>query len=284
MTAASTTRRARAKVNLLLRVVGRRDDGYHELFTLFDRISLADTLTVERAESCSIECDDPALAGDDNLALRAARLVCEHTQSPGFHLTLSKQIPIAAGLGGGSSDAAAALEACNALASTPLPGSRLHTLARELGADVPFFLGSRMAIGTGVGDVLIEVPDPPELHYVLLWPRFPVSTAEIFAAWTGSASANPIPTVENVLESLRLSGIGGVCDLMGNDLEPVVSALHPEIEAMKAALKDAGALQTSLSGSGGTVFGLFRRDAQARNAYDGLVRDGRWDVFLACGQ
>lgn len=277
--------RARAKVNLLLRVTRRRDDGYHELLTVFDRISLADELEVDLADEVRVECNVHALEGRSNLAWRAAEKVCAATGAAGLAVRLTKNIPVAAGLGGGSADAAAVLRAGNELTGCRLDEARLRELARELGADVPFFLGGRMAVATGVGDQLTPVSTPPPAHYVLLHPGKPVSTAEVFGSFSAPRGAPPLPSVESVLKTASSGDLERLVGLVYNDLESTALALHPEIRPLRQALEASGALAVALSGSGGTVFGLFGEDEAARNAYDELMRSGhRWTAYRAHGE
>jgi 4-diphosphocytidyl-2-C-methyl-D-erythritol kinase len=171
-----------AKVNLYLRVVGRRPDGYHELVTVMQPLTLADVLTVILAgQDISLECDHPELPpGEENLVWRAARqFQAETGQKPGVRLTLRKRIPVAAGLGGGSSDAAGTLWALNELAGKPLEPARLHRLAGRLGADVPFFLRRAPAVGRGTGTQLSAVTLLP-YWYLLLNPGVPLSTRWVY--------------------------------------------------------------------------------------------------------
>ena len=175
---------APAKLNLGLAVVGRRTDGYHKLVTLMVSLRLADTVRVEPARAFSLACDHPALAGDDNLVLRAARALQSAVgEQRAAHITLSKRIPIAAGLGGGSSDAAATLVALDALWGTNVPDDMLLRLAHELGADVPFALYGGAMVARGIGDLLTPAP-VPDVWLALVTPRviIPRKTAALYEA------------------------------------------------------------------------------------------------------
>ena len=274
---------ARAKVNLHLRVVGKRPDGYHDLVTLFDRISLADRLVLREAESgVQLTCDGPVPSGPENLAWRAAAAALEAAQSTrGVSLELTKGVPAGAGLGGGSADCAAALVGTDRLLGLGLGEKKLLSLGRALGADVPFFVKGLvenrdrfMAIGRGVGEVLEEIPSPPPLVYVLINPGFEVSTASVFRdgrfpLTPPGATGEIVPRgIDGVVPQTRED----VLSLLRNDLEAVTVARHPEVGAHLRDLLSAGALAARMSGSGPTVFGLFATVGEAQRARDELER------------
>lgn len=249
-----------AKVNLYLRVVGRRPDGYHELVTVMQPLTLADALTVTLAgEGITLKCDRPELPqGEENLVWRAARQFQEETGlTMGVRLNLSKRIPVAAGLGGGSSDAAGALLALNELTGKPLSQDRLHRLASRLGADVPFFLGRGPAVGRGTGTQLSAVTLLP-YWYLLVNPGVPLSTRWVY-------------------ENLDLAGLSGPPATeawdpehpetwVRNDLGTVAVKRFPELAQLLAGLGDAGAWCQGISGSGPTLFGLFPTREAAQQA------------------
>ncbi len=271
---------APAKVNLHLAVLGRRPDGYHELATLMQPLELGDELYLDdQAEGLVFTCSDPALARD-NLVERAARLWFEAAgRRPRAALHLEKRVPVAAGLGGGSSDAAAALVGLNALHGGLLPQERLAELALELGADVPFFLAGVTGWCTGVGEKVEPWPDFPLLDYVLVNPGFPVSTARIYAdwdlAWTNQPAVNTIyrpPKAE--------APLGG---LLRNDLEAVTKRAFPQLGDIQRALQEAGALGTLMSGSGPTVFGVFPDREAAAKAAECLAAHQQWWVCACRG-
>lgn len=252
--------RCPAKVNLYLRVVGRRPDGYHEIVTVMQPLTLADILTVTLAGAgISLRCDRPDLpTGADNLVWRAARQFQEETGlAPGVSLSLSKRIPVAAGLGGGSSDAAGALLALNELAGKPLPPGDLHRLASRLGADVPFFLAREPAVGRGTGTRLSPVTLLP-YWYLLVNPGVPLSTRWVY-------------------DNLDLAGLQGPPAAeawdpehpetwVRNDLGTVALKRFPELAELLAGLHDAGAWCQGISGSGPTLFGLFSTREAAHEA------------------
>lgn len=240
-----------AKVNLYLRVVGRRPDGYHEVVTVMQPLSLADVLTVDLAgEGIQLMCDQPELPqGEENLVWRAARRFQEETGQPGgVRLRLSKKIPVAAGLGGGSSDAAGTLLALNALTGKPLADSRLHHLAGRLGADVPFFLRREPAVGRGIGTELSPVTLPP-YWYLLVNPGVPLSTRWVYEHLDPAGLPGP-PATETWDPEHPEAWVR-------NDLETVALKRFPELAGILESLKISGAWTQGMSGSGPTLFGLF---------------------------
>jgi 4-diphosphocytidyl-2-C-methyl-D-erythritol kinase len=259
---------APAKLNLYLRVLGCRPDGYHELETVFERIDLADELTLEPARAgLSLTCDDPSLTcGPANLILKAARLLRDATGCrQGARIRLRKRIPIAAGLGGGSSDAAATLRGLNRLWGLGLSRAALTPLATELGADVPFFLaGSACALGRGRGDVCRPLPLRRVLHHVLVVPDAQLSTREVFqgGAWRLTA-AKPSSTM--VLHALRNGSLSELAEGLWNDLEPEAIRRCPRISLIQSTLRRLGCLAVRVSGSGPSVYGLCRDRAQAQH-------------------
>jgi 4-diphosphocytidyl-2-C-methyl-D-erythritol kinase len=265
---------APAKINLCLHVQGRFDNGYHDLAMLMQRVSLFDELEIELAGDgkLSFACQDVPLAENEvNLALRAARLLFEHVGSDlGATITLKKNIPIAAGLGGGSSDAATVLLGLNLLAGFGLTRRELMALGGKLGADVPFFILEQSAWATGIGDVLDPVPDLPTLNYVLVNPGLPVSTAWVYQ---NLRLTSPVD-VAKLREFPRTAK--GLVRLLHNDLERVSIARYPLIDEIKQALIGCGALGALMSGSGATVFGLFAEMSQAEKVAADLTHEFGW--------
>jgi 4-diphosphocytidyl-2-C-methyl-D-erythritol kinase len=249
-----------AKVNLYLRVVGRRPDGYHEVVTVMQPLSLADELTAAPGgRGISLECDHPDLPrGEANLVWQAALKFGEATgQRLRVRFRLRKRIPLAAGLGGGSSDGAGALLALNALYGKPLPPARLHELAGLLGADVPFFLGRGPAVGRGIGTQLSPVSLPPYC-YLLLNPGLPLSTRWVYENLDlGQLTAGPERDTWNSEQPEQW---------VVNDLATVACERFPELKDLLGRLQQLGARAQGLSGSGPTVFGLFPTLEAARDA------------------
>jgi len=253
--------RACAKINLFLRVTGRRVDGYHELDSVFLPLSLADEIRLEiRAAdepSVSVNCNLPELSrSKDNLAARAARsFMSEFDLVAGVSIDLKKHIPIGAGLGGGSSDAATVL--CMMAAAAQLTddeaAGRLRRIALTLGADVPFFLDPLPSRVTGIGERIETIEGVPPMPIVIAVPPFEVSTAAIFralepAGWSGAAR-------NEHLEAILRGEISP--EFLVNDLAAVAIAQFPEIRRLKGLLEDSGARAAQMSGSGGAVFGVF---------------------------
>ncbi len=244
--------RAFAKINLELRVVGVRPDGYHELRTIFQSIALHDTLSfIQTSGAFRIECDDPACPSDRaNLIWRAAervwRAAGRRGAVRGVSVRLVKRIPMQAGLGGGSSDAAATLRTLAALWGVRVTDGDLERIAADLGADVPYFLEGGTVLGLDRGDRLFPLVDIPEAWVVVVVPDFGVSTGEAFAWWDQETARRPRAAT--------------------NDLERPVGRRHPIIARLIRALGRAGAARAGLSGSGSAVFGLFPRRADAGRA------------------
>ncbi len=272
-------RRAFAKINLDLRVVGVRPDRYHELRTTFQSIALADALTfTHKAGPFHILCDDPGCPTDRrNLVWRAAELVWKAARRRGTPrdavVTIAKRIPMQAGLGGGSSDAAAALQALAALWRVTLTRDRRQQMAAAIGADVPYFLSGGTALGVSRGDRLSPLADIPRAWVVLVVPGFGVSTKDAFGWWDEHGH------VGLVAQMGRVGRKRGLRKRYSNDLERVVAKCHPLISRLVAALGHAGAFHASLSGSGSAVFGLFRRRVEAERAARTLAGRRR-QVFL----
>lgn len=250
--------RSAAKVNLALKVLDRRPDGYHELDTVFQTIDLWDTLEVGPAPDLTLRCDAAGVPTDrSNLVLRAAELVRSAGRcSDGAELILDKGIPVQAGLGGGSSDAAAALVLCRDYWGIDLPDAALYELAVELGADVPFFLTGGTARGRGRGDRIESLPPLREAALLLGVPPFGIATAGVFGQ-----VAERLTLPGNGVNLPPLSAHkwpeGNDFSFAVNDLEEIVFPDRPELEEFKDVLLTRGAAAALLSGSGSTVFGVF---------------------------
>lgn len=265
---------APAKINLCLHVQGRLASGYHELAMLMQRVSLYDELEISltAAGEYSIVCPGVALPDPaENLALRAAKLLFEKVGTGlGVHLELRKQIPVAAGLGGGSSDAATVLLALNQLAGFGLGKHELMALGVRLGADVPFFILEQSAWAFGIGDQLDPESDLPNLYYVLVNPGLAVSTAWVYQ---NLRLTSPVD-IARLRKFPRTTK--GLVRLLHNDLEQVTVARYPLIDVIKQGLLARGALGALMSGSGATVFGLFDDWNQAEQVAETLARESGW--------
>jgi 4-diphosphocytidyl-2-C-methyl-D-erythritol kinase len=269
---------AAAKVNLVLEVLGKRDDGYHELVTVMQTVDLSDRITLEDADILELRSNAPDVPADGrNLALKAATALRDAAGvTGGARITLDKRIPVAAGLGGGSADAAAVLLGLNRLWQLRWPVARLDEVATGLGMDVPFFLRGGTALATGRGE-RIERLRGRSLGLVLVNPRFAVSTAEMYARVT------PAMYTDGRHAKTLCGGLGGrsparLAASLYNGLQEAAVAAHPPIGRMRAALLAAGALGALMSGSGPTVFGVARSFEHARQIRRRLTR-GAWDCW-----
>ena len=276
MSTSSQTVSAPAKINLFLRVLAREETGYHGIETLFCSISLADSLIVDRRDGrgASIEVTGADLApSEQNLAVQAANAVLESVGHPfAVHLTLTKRIPVRAGLGGGSSDAAASLVATNSLAGNGIPRHELLQIAARLGSDVPFFLsGAPLALAWNRGERMLRLPPLPAAPLLLLTPQVSVATSEAYG-WIDAArqSAGRRGAVALDLESL--SGWGDIARMAGNDFESPVFGRHPEIRTAFEALVQTRPLLCRMSGSGSTLFALYRSERDREDAASMLGR------------
>src|SRR5579883_571977 len=260
-----------AKVNLRLDVLARRADGYHELRTIFQSISLHDTLRIERSRKRGIELKisgDASLASgsaEDNLVWKAADHLCRALRMPAaFRITLDKRIPVGRGLGGGSSNAAAALVGLLRLTKKKIASEKLMEVAAGLGADVPFFLFGGRALGTSRGDEIYPLPDGPRRALLVVSPRaIAVNTREAYG-WLDRE------LTKNTGRS-RLWSFCALCwspqeDHLSNDFEKVVFRRHPRLARIHRDLLRGGAAEAALAGSGSAVFGVFQNPAQARRS------------------
>ncbi|MBT8333888.1 MAG: 4-(cytidine 5'-diphospho)-2-C-methyl-D-erythritol kinase [Desulfobacterales bacterium] len=265
---------APAKINLSLCVLGKREDGYHDVVTRMQKLDLCDVLTMTRTDRSGItlSSDDYGVPhGNDNLAVKAAQIFLKSlgaTRNDGVSLSLKKNIPIAAGLGGGSSDAGAALRGLNNLFGSPYNDDQLIDMARPLGADVPFFASPYTAVqATGIGDRLRPVKDLSEYWYMLVNPGFTVSTRWVFENYrlTTSEKNSTFPGFQNKTASVFDPA------MMHNDLEQVTMSRYPIVRQIKDSLLEEGAKAAMMSGSGPTVFGLFEHHTWTEKHKEQLV-------------
>ncbi len=266
----TVVRQAHAKTNLLLRVLAREADSYHGLETLFCRLDLADTLTVRRGEGAGVtlEVEGADLgAAADNLAVRAAEAVLQSLRTRfAVAIHLVKRIPVAAGLGGGSADAAAALQAVNQLAGNPIPRAELFHLAARLGADVPFCLGdASLALAWGHGERMFALPPLPSAPVLLVTPPVAIRTADAYG-WLDQARPEPLRRGALVLDPAGLSTWSDVARMAGNDFESVVFARVPAVRSTFEALAGTGPLLCRMSGSGATLLAVYRSERERDDA------------------
>lgn len=257
--------RAHAKINLTLDVLSRRADGYHEVETIMQSIALHDLLEFSPApEEIIIMVEGEGVPpGEDNLVYRAAELLRRYTGTgKGALIRLVKAIPVAAGLGGGSSDAATALKVLNHLWDLKLGFTELSLLAQKLGADVPFFLAGGTALARGIGELIEPLPPAPVMGLVLVKPPFAVSTAAVYRNFCpGRVGRRPDNMA--MTGAVKRKNIPGIAAHLANVLEPVTAAMHPEVVTIKEKLLAAGALGVLMSGSGPTVFGITGVDLES---------------------
>jgi len=276
--------RAPAKVNLYLRVVGKRDDGYHLLDTLMVPISLYDEIEITRPrrkageDGLKVTCDHPAVPpGKKNLAYRAASLLLRKKGlHDSVHIHIRKRIPVGAGLGGGSSDAAATLRGLNRLFHLGCDQSEMLSLAASLGADVPFFVYGRPARAQGIGDRLELVSSLPRFWMVILYPGFGVSTRWVYQ--------NLPFRLTKRIENTSINFCGGDREelkrLLVNDLERVTIRRYPRLAFLKDRLIQEGADGALMSGSGSSVFGIFVKRQRAREAFRRLRKEEGLRAYL----
>lgn len=272
---------ARAKINLTLDVLGKRPDGYHEVEMVMQSIELHDVLEFTPAGrdiTLTVEGGDLP-TGSGNLVYRAAELIRRRGKiKSGVNIRLVKAIPVEAGLGGGSADAAAALKALNELWETGLSLSELMSLGEQLGSDVPFCIFGGTALARGRGERLERLPPCPRLGLVLIKPRFSVSTASVYRAYTAGPEVNR-PDNRAMVSAITNGDTNGIAKNLANALESVTIRMHPEIGQIKTKLTRAGALGVLMSGSGPTVFGLAGDSGSARAIAARYKSDGE-EVFV----
>jgi 4-diphosphocytidyl-2-C-methyl-D-erythritol kinase len=281
--------RAPAKINLSLRVVGKRRDGYHLLDTIMVPVSLYDEIEIRKIRPArakkgktdpliKVTCDHPLVPhGEKNIAYRAARLLMQQAgREQAVHVHIRKRIPVGAGLGGGSTDAAATLIGLNRLLNLRLSAAKLEKIALSVGADVPFFIRARPARARGVGERLDPVRKLARFWGVIVYPGFPVSTAQVFQSYCSALTKPPANTsIRSSLKSLeKLAG------LLHNDLESVTLKRYPKLSLIKARLLHEGAVGGLMSGSGSSVFGLFASQRQAARALRRLRKEEGAKAFL----
>jgi 4-diphosphocytidyl-2-C-methyl-D-erythritol kinase len=279
---------APAKINLYLRVIGKRGDGYHEIETLFERISIFDRISIEPASGRTIlTCDDHRVPTDeDSLMLRAVEAFKKRSGVKGHYaISLKKNVPIGAGLGGGSSDTAALLRGLNEIAGHPIGEDDLLGIARDLGADIPFFMsGASFGFGTGRGDIVRECGPLPEIWHVLVTPPFEVSTGSVYSKVPPFALTNDMPVDKILSAFLSGNGVDSVSENLRNDLQDIVLRDFPVLAQVFSGLRKAGAKGVLLSGSGPTVYGIFDRDRTEKAAEMLRVMfpaEKNWKVHIA---
>jgi len=270
---------APAKINYLLDVTGKRPDGYHDLRMIMQRVNLCDTITLTLADTpgINVTCSSKgAPNGPDNIAWKAARTLLDRAESnAGVNIEIVKNIPVAAGLGGGSSDAASVLMGMNELLHLGLSDRQLMEIGCTLGADVPFFIFKRAALAEGIGDKLTPLPKMPMCWILLVNPGVHVSTAWVYRSLqlTSGGELNKLPKFFESIED--------VASILSNDLESVTIPAFPVIADIKTRLMELGAVGSMMSGSGPTVFGVFKSFDAAEAARREVTRGTGWFAATA---
>ncbi|MBN2034713.1 MAG: 4-(cytidine 5'-diphospho)-2-C-methyl-D-erythritol kinase [Deltaproteobacteria bacterium] len=274
------TIKAPAKLNMRLKVTGRRPDGYHNLVSIMVPVDLFDRLEIRLIpEGVTFSCTGLAVPSDEtNLVVKAARSFFSRVgKAYGASILLEKRIPLSAGMGGGSSDAASLLLLLNEALGNPVSQEELHETALSLGADVPFFLACKPAIARGIGEILDPISDWPEFRYVIVTPRIQVSTAWVYENLRlKELTRNEYSHIKTLLRE----NPEAVTRILENDLESVTSARFPVIETIKHLLLDSGAVGALMTGSGPSVFGVFSSSGQAEAAKNHILSRNMGDVFL----
>lgn len=270
-----TIQRAYAKINIGLDVLRRRADGYHEVKMIMQTVDIYDELVLERRKQPGIELrmDNSELpSGGDNLICRAADLLFREKEiTGGVNISLTKRIPIAAGMAGGSADAAAALRGVNELFDLGYSLTELQALGVGLGADIPYCLAGGTMLSEGIGEILTPLPAPPAAHLVIAKPDINVSTAFVY----GNLHADSLawhPDIDGMIAALQKGDLDGITGRLGNVLETVTVKAHPVIEQIKELLRKQGAENALMSGSGPTVFGIFKEKETAARAAEAVER------------
>jgi len=270
-----------AKINWSLDITGIRDDGYHLMDMLMQPVSLADEITLTPSDTISITTGGypPCRADETNLAWRAAAALKSFTGYPGgVSIHVQKSIPIGAGMGGGSSDAAGVLYGLNRLWKTGLPSETLERIGLQLGADVPFALRGGLSRTRGIGEILENYENKYNYWLVIIQPCAGLSTAKVFGLWKEEGSPAR-PDTNAALSALETGDFAKLCESIGNVLQPVACRLRPEIEKNCGALMREGASTARMTGSGSAVFGVFRNAAAAEKAFKALSPSER-NIFL----
>lgn len=272
---------APAKLNLYLEVLGKRSDGYHEIETVMQTVTLYDELTFQRTEGAvEFSCQDPSVPGDStNLVVRASQILqTESGTSAGARITLKKRIPVGAGLGGGSSDAAAAFQTLNRLWGLDIPPNRLADLAAQLGSDVPFFLVGGTAICRGRGERVTPLLDPPLMHYVLVSPPVHVSTRQVYENVPTDLTKAPFGTKFFLQELTRRRRDGGPLSVF-NRLQEVTLRVYPQLAEIAAVMRRTGCETIGMTGSGSSFFAVCASRKEAAHLAGRLAGVGFDRVF-----
>lgn len=270
-----------AKINWFLRVLGKREDGFHEICTVFQTVSLQDNLTFTKSDKLDLKCSDEKIpVGEENLIIKAAKILSEKFRiKKGAEIYLEKNIPAPGGLGGGSSNAAIALIGLSKLWNLPIDLEKLTQISKKIGSDVPFFLCGGTAFGTGRGTDLTALEDAKEEYILIVTPQVDVSTAKAFGQLnarhlTNNDSKSILKICRDAADTFDLRQSNLV-----NDFERTVFKIESEIESVKKKLLFSGATFALMSGSGASVFGVFESSEKLQKAFSELEKEKSWRVF-----
>ena len=275
--------KAPAKVNLFLEILGKRDDGFHEIETIMQEIDLADSLQFEETqEGVTLECNNKNIpANQDNLVCKAANLILEECGiKKGVLINLEKNIPVGAGLGGGSSDAATTLKALNSLWKVGLNNEELMEFAAKLGSDIPFFINGKTALCRGRGELITPVEVRNRMDYIILFPRVHISTETIYKNLKIDLTKKR-KDVSFFLDALKYSEAASISKLLFNRLEEIIFATYPDLLQVKSTLESFDFCGLSISGSGSAFFGLCNDSHPAEVIKSKIELSGMGNVFVA---
>jgi 4-diphosphocytidyl-2-C-methyl-D-erythritol kinase len=265
--------KASAKINLSLDVLHKRDDGFHEVEMIMTMVDLADRIEIHELpqDRITLSTHSGYIPLDEkNIAFQAAKLLkTRYGVRQGVHIHLEKKVPVAAGLAGGSSDAAATLRGLNRLWRLDIPLKELQRLGAILGSDVPFCIAGGTALATGRGELLELIDSPPPCWVILAKPPINVSTADIYSK-LNAQQIKSHPSTAQILEAIRTKNLDRLCQSMGNVLEEVTLAMYPVVHQLKQCMESLGAEGVLMSGSGPTVFGIVSKEVKAQRIYNGL--------------
>ncbi len=269
------TKKAYAKVNLGLDVIRRREDGYHEVRMIMQTVDICDVLTFTRQERPGIvvTTDKEELPGDEsNLIYKAARLVTETCSvREGIKIELQKRIPMAAGMAGGSTDAAAVFHGMNEMFGLGMDEDEMCALGVKIGADIPYCVKGGTALAEGIGEILTKLPDAPACVVLVAKPDIDVSTKYVYEN-LHAESLEYHPDIDGMRAAIEEGDLRGMAERMGNVLETVTVNAYPVIREIKEVMKKSGAWNALMSGSGPTVFGIFGEEEKARKAYNEIAQ------------
>lgn len=272
MTEMTHFEKAPAKINLSLDVLGKRNDGYHDVEMIMTTVDLADRIELNTIQEDRIEVSlwSRYVPNDErNLAYKAAKAFkTKYNITKGVHIKIEKVIPVSAGLGGGSTDAAAVLRGLNKLWEMNIPTAELAALGATLGSDIPFCVYGSTGIAKGYGEIIEPLPSPPPFWVVLAKPDIGVSTRTIFQRVKMDEIIHP--NTEGVIEALYNKNFAMLCEMIGNSLEPITISIHPEVQRIKEKMMLAGARGVLMSGSGPTVYGLVEQESKAQRIYNSM--------------